>query len=337
MHNLGGHNSEAGNQAQQRSGESKMKFLVIDDDPIVLKLVPMLLRQEGHTDITTAASGKAALEMLDGSGDPFDMLLVDIEMPEMSGIEVCAKVRQLPAYSRTPIIMLTARSDTNAIESAFSAGANDYITKPFDISSIGARTQIAQRMMGETCKAFTYEALSSTLPVEFEAHDFDIKDPVVINDLNQHTDPFSLGNYLSQLAQQRVTETAVFGIKIDNFDLHYNELSGREMLLAIAAVSGAISAATAEKQLLNAYFGAGTFMCISNNQHADEWLDLEVRINDILSTFSTSHEIAVLNTLAITMGRPHRPYLSKTQRVRRTFDRARAQMEKRFQSKMNAI
>jgi CheY-like chemotaxis protein len=105
-----------------------MRFLVVDDDPIVLKLIPMVLRQEGHEDIRVASTGMAALGILSNAIDPFDAILLDIEMPEMNGIDVCARIRQMPGYRSIPIIMLTARSDTGSIESAFSAGANDYIT-----------------------------------------------------------------------------------------------------------------------------------------------------------------------------------------------------------------
>lgn len=308
-----------------------MNFLVIDDDPIVLELVSMLLRQEGHTDIGVASSGVAALDILAHSTDPFDVLLLDIEMPEMNGIEVCAAIRQMPAYRRTPIIMLTALSDTASIESAFSAGANDYITKPFSISSIAARTKIAKRMMGESCKSFTYQSLLDTLPGTFGMHDFDFGEPVVISDLCQHTDPFSLGNYLSQLAQRRIVETSAFAVNIDNFDLLHDELSGREMLLTIAEVSYAISTVTADKRLLNAYFGSGTFMCIANGDLADGWSEVETCINAILSPI---RETPFLNRISVTMGRPLRPYLSKTKRVRRTFDRAKSQVDRRILTKM---
>ncbi|KIN71530.1 response regulator [Sulfitobacter guttiformis] len=313
-----------------------MKFLIIDDDPIVLDLVSMVLRGEGHEDVYVASSGKEALNILSHAADPFDALLLDIEMPEMNGIEVCAKVRQMHDYYRTPIVMLTARSDTGSIESAFSAGANDYITKPFAISSIVARTKIAQRMMGESCKVFAHQSLLDTLPGSFGMHDFDCEEAVVLSDLCQHTDPFSLGNYLSQLAQQRVAETSVFALQIDHFDILHAELSSREMLLIIAEVSNAISTATADKRLLNAYFGSGTFMCIANDDLTDGWSDLETSIIDLLSPLSPIRESPTLNTLTITMGRPLRPYLSKTQRVRRTFDRAKIQMDRRILSKVSA-
>lgn len=314
-----------------------MKFLVVDDDPIVRDLVSVILQQEGHTDIQTANSGMAALEVISQSSGPFDVLLLDIDMPEMNGIEACAKIRQIPAYSRTPIIMLTARSDIGSIESAFSAGANDYITKPFSISSITARTKIAQRMMSENLKVFTYESLTDTLPKPFGEHDFDVAEPVVISDLSQHTDPFSLGNYLSQLGKQRVIETSVFALKIDNFSLLHDELSGREMLSIIAEVSNAISSAAADKRFLNAYFGSGTFMCIANADLTDGWADVEQSICSILSPLHPIREVPLLDTLSITMGRPLRPYLSKTQRVRRTFDRAQVQMDRRILSKMTMV
>ena len=232
--------------------------------------------------------------------------------------------------------MLTAKSDASSIESAFSAGANDYITKPFDIESIATRTHIAERMMRETCKVFTRDSLSDCLPGPFGQHDFDFAEPIVFNDLNHHTDPFSLGNYLSQLAQQRVTETSVFALKIDTFDLLYDELTGRDLLLIIAAVSNSISTATADNRLLNAYVGSGIFLCIAPDDLVDAWVEVEENISAILKELSPIRKAELLDTFSVTMGRPVRPYLSKTQRVRRTFDRAKVQLSRRLNANMVA-
>jgi len=191
-------------------------------------------------------------------------------------------------------------------------------------------------MMGEGFKSFSHQSLLDNLPVAFDVYDFDFAEAVVISDLCQHTDPFSLGNYLSQLAKQRVTESSVFALQIDYFDLLYDELPGREMLLVIAAVSKAVSTAVADRRLLNAYFGSGTFMCITRGDHVNGWSELETEISDLLSSVNTVRGTSILSTLSVTMGRPLRPYLSKTQRVRRTFDRAQLQMDRRILSKMIA-
>jgi DNA-binding response OmpR family regulator len=306
-----------------------MKILVVDDDPVILSLVPAILRQEGHYDICVAASGNAAMEILSFSNERFDVLILDIEMPEMNGIQLCENIRKIPDYRRTPIIMLTAKSDSKSIESAFSAGANDYITKPFDVKAIGTRIQIAERMMRDSCKFFTVEALPGFLPEKFGSYDFDAADAVMIQGLEQHTDPFSLGNYLSQLARDRIDETSVFALRINAFDILHDEFSGRDALRVLAEVSRLISAVTSDKRLLDAYIGSGVFMCIATDDLVNVWLDVEDRIDTAFRQLKLIENAGLGDIFSITMGRPIRPNSSKTQRVRPTFDRALMQLDKR--------
>ncbi|MFD2853704.1 two-component system response regulator [Seohaeicola zhoushanensis] len=121
-----------------------MKVLAVDDDPFILELVPKIAAMVGCEDITVAHSGPEALEIIANAEEPFDCLLLDINMPEMDGIELCARVRKLEDYQDTSIIMLTAMSDLDHLDRAFRAGASDYTTKPFDIIEFGDRLKTAQ-------------------------------------------------------------------------------------------------------------------------------------------------------------------------------------------------
>ena len=312
-----------------------MKILVVDDDLVILDLLPTVLRQDGHKDIRVASSGADALDILAGSHEIFDVLILDIMMPEMDGIALCAGIRKLRSYSDIPIIMLTASSDTCSIESAFAAGANDYITKPFDIKSIGTRIQIAERMMSEACKVVNSTSLLQNLPEPFGTHEFNIDDSVRISGLNQHTDPFSLGNYLSQLARKKVDKTSVFALRVNAFEALYDDLSCKEILLAIAEVSNAIASAADDNRLLNAYLGSGTFMCIATDDLLDIWLAMEDRIDTYLKRSELLRGARIGVDISVTVGRPFRPNASKTKRVRPTFDRAISLLDKRV--RLNAM
>lgn len=308
-----------------------MKILVVDDDPVILDLLPTVLRQEGHHDISVAASGDGALDILSCSEEIFDVLILDIMMPGMDGIELCTNIREMQSYINTPIIMLTARSDTCSIESAFAAGANDYITKPFDIKSIGSRIQIAERMMNETCKIVRYSSLIKPLPEPFGTHEFDVGDPVRISGLKQHTDPFSLGNYLSQLARKKVDQTSVFALKINAFEAHYDYFSSKELLLIISELSNAIAIAADNKRLLNACVGSGIFICIATDDVLGTWLAMEERIDTYLKQSELLRGADLSVDVTVTLGRPFRPNASKTKRVRPTFDRAVSLLSKRIE------
>ncbi len=104
-------------------------------------------------DIVTAASGWEALKILDVGSmtEPasFDLMLLDIVMPEMDGVEACARVRNDARYADLPIIMVTALDDMDSLANAFVAGATDYITKPVNRVELVARVRAALRLKQE--------------------------------------------------------------------------------------------------------------------------------------------------------------------------------------------
>ena len=103
------------------------KILVIDDHFETLRLTSLILKRKSYT-VVTAQSGAGGLEL--AKQDKPDLILLDIMMPEMDGIEVCQRLRADPAFRDTPIMMFTARSHEADRDEALQAGATDYIVKP---------------------------------------------------------------------------------------------------------------------------------------------------------------------------------------------------------------
>jgi two-component system alkaline phosphatase synthesis response regulator PhoP len=103
------------------------KILVVDDDELVLIALTELLKPKGY-EVTTALSGSSALDLL--RQDSIDLVILDIIMPEMSGLEVCRKIRNMEGYQDVPIIMLTAKSGDEDREQGMEAGANLFLPKP---------------------------------------------------------------------------------------------------------------------------------------------------------------------------------------------------------------
>ncbi len=106
-----------------------LKILIVDDHPLNIALLERLITKLGHTAIT-ANNGKEALEKL--NGDVPDLVLLDIVMPGISGIEVLTEIRKTYSPSQLPVIMVTAEDDSTMMINAVTAGANDYVTKPYD-------------------------------------------------------------------------------------------------------------------------------------------------------------------------------------------------------------
>ncbi|HRZ36124.1 MAG TPA: response regulator transcription factor [Candidatus Paceibacterota bacterium] len=106
----------------------KARILVVDDEPDALELVEFNLRQAGH-EVTGAEDGAEALEKARASMP--DLIVLDVMLPEMSGIEVCKVLRRDPATAGIPIIMLTAKASEIDRVLGLELGADDYVTKPF--------------------------------------------------------------------------------------------------------------------------------------------------------------------------------------------------------------
>ncbi len=115
-------------------------MLLVEDDPDIRHLVSYKLGK-GGLDVIAVADGVAALR--EARAHPPDLVLLDVRMPRLSGIEVCRELRAGPLTADVPIIMLTARSRPQDLEQGYAAGATDYVVKPFSPRDLLARVEAA--------------------------------------------------------------------------------------------------------------------------------------------------------------------------------------------------
>lgn len=109
------------------------KILVVDDEAVALRILQHTLNKVGH-EVTSAGNADEALRW--ARQNTFDLMIFDISMPEMDGVELLYTIRQLPDSNSTPVIMLTASSQDEDRVRAENAGANLYMTKPFSSQKI---------------------------------------------------------------------------------------------------------------------------------------------------------------------------------------------------------
>lgn len=111
---------------------NKPRILLVDDNPINIKVITILLTEHGYDDIAVANNGQQALELfLDG----FDVVLLDIGLPDICGLEVCRTMRERLHGKILPIIVVTAQGD-HIKQNCLDAGANDFLAKPIDIQGL---------------------------------------------------------------------------------------------------------------------------------------------------------------------------------------------------------
>ncbi|WP_170311848.1 response regulator [Sulfitobacter sabulilitoris] len=310
-----------------------MKILAVDDDQFILELVPTLLGAAGYDDITTVSSGAEALAAIRRAETDFDCLLFDIQMPGMDGIELCAQVRRMRAYRRVPIIMLTAMAEKDFIERAFAAGATDYITKPFDIAEMTARIRVAEKLVTAKFEADQSEGGRIGYTRFGAGHAFALADEVKIDEVDRLIDFFALGNYVSQLSRTGLSVSQVFAVKIDGVADLYARATTDEFMYALTEFADCISQVLVSDGYLMSYAGNGVFICISNNPALLPCQELEENIQALLTETNPTFDDGQPMALQASVGSPLRPNASRTQRVKKTFDRVVARVETRSDKK----
>ena len=138
--------------------------LIVEDDVHIRELLKLYLEKEGYG-VTVAADGRQGLEQF--RREKPDLILLDVMMPGMDGWEVCRAVR---AESQVPVIMLTAKSETDDKVMGLKAGADDYITKPFEMKEVLARIEaVLRRTSGITTEKKTRRLVFDKLIIDMDA------------------------------------------------------------------------------------------------------------------------------------------------------------------------
>lgn len=191
--------------------DSPARVLVVDDGAVNRKLLERLLQRDGHQ-VTTANDGVDALGKLGHEGERFDVILLDILMPELDGYSVLTQLKSDERTRHIPVIMISAVEEVESVVRCIEAGATDYLTKPFNPLLLRAR-------------------LSSSLS-EKRLRDVEREYLLQVGTLTNAAVSLEDGNFLSdQLAEVKTREDAL-GQLARVFDKMAHEVQARELRLA---------------------------------------------------------------------------------------------------------
>ena len=153
--------------------KSSFTLLAVDDEPSNLQVLSRVFANEPYQ-VIWATNGLEALEMLKSRSD-IDLVLLDVMMPKLSGLEVCRELRKQFSLFELPVVLLTARYGNSDIAAGFKAGANDFIIKPFDAAEVRARTETLLKLK---------KSVEAALKAEVDFLQSQIKPHFLFNSLN---------------------------------------------------------------------------------------------------------------------------------------------------------
>lgn len=279
-----------------------MKVLSVDDDQDILLVLSAALTALGYDKLTSVSSGEAALKAIEDAETPFDCFLLDIQMPKMDGVELCAQIRSIPQYKFAPIIMLTAKSDGDSLDHAFSAGATDYVTKPFDLNDLDERLSKAKKGVQKS-----ETAVASAQPIETSSvmsNGIDMLAPLQLLNVAGMVSALALHNYLDQLYRSGAGEAQAVCLRVNNAKDLQRELAPGDFYHMLSEVAEAIHVNQKDNIRLMSYCGAGDMIVILHNTSNMDASGIEADIQSHLENVRKSGELSLAHSVGCRAGHP---------------------------------
>jgi DNA-binding response OmpR family regulator len=227
-----------------------MRTLILDDDPIQLELAGAALKCCGYGNFEAREDVEASLSQIESGGEAFDLYLLDVLMPGVDGIEACRRIRYTLRGAHAAIVMMTARTDRGCIDQAFSAGADDYIIKPFDDIELSNRLAnvFRRKQMPETSAG---------------SSDLYVGQAIETSSIQGLTSASAMEAYLSALDKGRASLSMATAFQVQDWEARTRSLSSHETSELVRSLATMIQNYLTQTTHVLSYFGGGSFVCIT--------------------------------------------------------------------------
>ncbi len=278
-----------------------MSILIVDDERNTRRMIQAFLNAAGHTDILEAASAREAFQYLgiaEQESQPntdIDLILMDLLMPELSGVEACRIIRSHPAYADIPLIVVTASEDMEKLEASYDAGASDYIRKPIHRIELIARVNAALRLKKEmdTRKQHAQELLriqKELREANKKLHQLTLKDGLTGIANRRALDDCIKREWLRAVREK--TFLSVILLDIDHFKLYndtYGHQAGDRCLQQIAT---ALTKTVRRPADLVARYGGEEFALVLPNTGRDGAAHVARMLQEAILELKMPHEMS---------------------------------------------
>lgn len=260
-----------------------MKILTVDDDPFALGILETVLRDAQYRDLTLVLSAEAALEEIAAAQTPFDCFLLDIRMPGMDGIELCARVREMPGYENVPIIMITAVTEKTRLNRALQAGATDYVNKPFETIELGTRLRAAGQLTELLARS---PRPAPDVDGADDACVLRITDAITLEPARGVLELEELRHKLISLPSG-VYSTVVLGFSVLCIETAFNVLPAPRLRAFLNEIARAVAGEFLTEPIQIAYAGNGVFALVLHKARQQKPRMVKQRIRRALDGFET--------------------------------------------------
>jgi CheY-like chemotaxis protein len=256
-----------------------MKILVVDDNESILTLLNDILSRTGFNTVSTALSAKEAMQLIRSEDKIFDCFVVDIQMPEIDGIELTRFIRNDPRYATTPVIILTAMQQRAYLDQAFAVGATDYVTKPFNFVEL---RKLIQSAHNESLKKAARPELAVADGKPGQSSDTfgqNFEEAVPLPKVGRALGKVEFENYVVQLSKRRLTRSAILAIKIRRARSLYFDNTEVDFLRMISATAQMIEGVYLTSGGALSYRGSGLFLVTTGFKLRNPFADYAVQLN----------------------------------------------------------
>ena len=320
-----------------------MKIIAVDDDKVSLELLGECLVQGGYENIDLEPSPQTALTKISDTDQPYDCILLDVDMPGMDGIELCSEIRKLDHHKNTPVLMITRYKHRSAVQTAFVKGATDYITKPFEFLEVLTRIKVAERLVQERRAALdSYMAVHTieegrqkTAPI-LEVRRPERTEPLFDPNEIQSADdsvlsPAVFQNYLEQMSKASSCDLNLVAVQIRRIDRIFRQTSAADFTAFLQSAAHAIVHHFRPNEVFVSQAGNGTFLAALDASISFMPDHVESEIVRSLSPMSMPKAFGNDPGLEVIVGTPLHLPTSPKLNFRRAVKAATARMKQRAQ------